>query len=130
CATTRRLNASREFAHHADEAIGKSEDDGDQRDPNDELPNVGQAPGEMGARNFDAERSDNGASDRATTSQGDHDDQSSPEGEAGIFGRSDPTKGSVSEAGQRSDDGRDDQDNDAIARRIYAEIGATLVIVA
>src|SRR6516162_7466224 len=126
----RRLNGARQSFNHAEETIREGENDGDERDTDDQLPNVGQATGEIGARDLDADRSDDSTDDGASAAQRDHDDQSGSEGEAGILGCCNPTNGGITEAGEGRDNAGDDQDDDAVAPRIDAEIGAALVIVA
>ena len=63
------LNATRQFVDHTDQTIREGENDGDQRNPDDQLPNIRQATGEIGARDLDAQRSDDGTDDGAATAR-------------------------------------------------------------
>jgi hypothetical protein len=123
-------NAVQQLPDDADEAVGEGEDDGDQRDADDQFPDIGQAAGEVGACDLDAKRADDGADDRAAAAERDHDDQPRPEREACVLGCRDRAERGIAEAGKSRDDGGQHQDNDAGARGIDAEIGAARVVVA
>ena len=123
-------NATQQLLDHADKTIREGENDGDERNADDQFPDVRQAAGEVGAGDLDAQRADDRSDDRAAAAERDHDDQPRPEREACVLGCRDRAECGIAEAGKTGDDGGQYQDNDAGARGIDAEIGAARVVVA
>ena len=94
------VSAAQELFEDANETVREGQDDGDQRDADDQLPDVGETAGEIGAGDLDAECADDRADDRAAAAERHHDDQPRAEGEARILGCRDRAEGGIAEAGK------------------------------